>query len=196
MTEAQLTIPDLGSIAGRFERAPTTSGAQPAQKLPLLREVANGIIWALGEWALHLPATKVRAAPDVQVMTRELRQWTDWSQRRLADILGTTHTTIGAAEEGRPLRSSHSGDLRRRLEEAYAVVLRVHLLADRDADRTARLLETAPRVGASSATQLLKDRDPANAYLAALDALNPPVEGMLVGIRPPNHDGATVALHE
>jgi transcriptional regulator with XRE-family HTH domain len=195
VTKDQLTFPDLGAIAVLFQRSPTTSSVQPAQDVQLLHDVANGL-WALGEWFLHFPATKVQPAADVQVMTRELRQWTNWSQRRLADILGTTHTTIGAVEEGRPLRTAHSGDLRRRLEEAYAVVLRVRLLTDGDVDGTAQLLEAAPRAGASSATQLLKDRDPARAYLAALDALNPPAEGMLVGIRPPNHDRATVPLHE
>jgi transcriptional regulator with XRE-family HTH domain len=196
MTEAELTFPDLGTVAGLFERAPTTLSSRQAEEGPLLREVANGVLWALRGWSILLPATKARPAPDVQVMTRELRQWTNWSQRRLADLLGTTHTTIGAVEEGRPLRTSHSGDLRRRLEEAHAVVLRIHLLADRDPDRTAYLLETSPQGGVVSANQLLKDRNPANAYLAALDALNPPVEGLLVGIRPPNEDRATVPLHE
>jgi hypothetical protein len=194
MSNGTLTVQDLSALGERFGQTSTSTSIQQQEERPLLQVLAEGL-WTLGGWALRIPLVGVRPAPDVQVMARELRQWTGWSSRRLAAILDTTHTTIRAVEDGRPLVAGHSGDLRRRLEEAYAVVLRVHMLANRNPQRTVQLLETAPRTGASAAITALKERDPARAYLAALDVLNPPAEGFLVGTYPAPPGRATASLH-
>jgi hypothetical protein len=154
----------------------------------------NRQLWTLGEWILVLPVTAVRRAPDVQRMITEMRAWTGWSKRQLAPVLGTSHTTIVNAEGGRPLLEVRSGDLRRRVPGAHDLIRRVFLLAGRDAQTTARVLETAPANGASP-VDALRSGNSQQAYLAAIDALRPRPTGMLVGGRP-RRSGATAALHE
>lgn len=150
--------------------------------------------WVVGDWALMLPEFVVRPAPDIQRMTAELRGWTVWSSRRLADVLGTSHTTVLRIESGRPLISGHSGDLRRRLSEAHDVVGRVFLLTGRDPGATGQALDIAPPDGIS-AVAALREMQPAKAYLSAIDVLRPRTTGLLVGTRP-RREGATGALHE
>ncbi|MGI8429975.1 MAG: hypothetical protein ACR2OB_11895 [Solirubrobacteraceae bacterium] len=154
----------------------------------------NRPFWIVGDWFLVLPTTVVRRAPDVQRMISEVRASTGWSSRQLARVLGTSHTTVLNAEAGRPLLALRSGDLRRRVGEVHDVVERVHVLAQRDADATSRLLATAPRRG-QSAVDALRAGRPQKAYLAAIDALTPRPNGMLTGGRP-RRPGATAALHD
>ena len=195
MTNGALTVQDVSALAENFGLAPTSASLQRSEERPLLQVLAGGL-WALGEWVLSIPTPRVCPAPDVQVMARDLRQWTGWSTRRLAAILGTTHTTVRAVEEGRPLVAGHSGDLRRRFEEAHAVILRIHVLADRDPHRTVQLLDAVPTNGGVSAITALQERDPSRAYLAALDVLNPPTEGLLLGAYPATPGRAVTPLHE
>ena len=150
--------------------------------------------WTLGEWKIVLPVTAVQRAPDVQRMITEMRAWTGWSKRQLATVLGTSHTTIVNAEGGRPLLEVRSGDLRRRVPGAHDLIRRVFLLAGRDAQTTAHVLETAPTNGVSP-IDALHTGNSEQAYLAAIDALGPRSAGMLVGGRP-RRSGATAALHE
>jgi hypothetical protein len=153
-------------------------------------------IWLLAGWGLKVQLTLPERAPDVQRMISDMRAWTGWSQRRLADVLGTSHTTVGRAEAGRPLVEARSGDLRDRVDRAHAVVQRIFLLAERDAEETARLLETPPSItGGGSAVDGLRTGNPDRAYIAALDVLRPRPTGMLVGSRP-RRGGATSPLHD
>src|SRR5579863_397444 len=69
-------------------------------------------IWTIGVWPIRVPAVVSPAVPRLQRVVREMRERTGWSARRLADIVGSSHTTIINAENGRPLVSGHSGDLR------------------------------------------------------------------------------------
>lgn len=149
----------------------------------------------LGDWLVRVPAPEIRPAPDVQRMTQELRNWTKWSARQLADALSTSHTTVLALENGRPLAAGHSGDLRRSIVDTHTVVSRIFILAGRDARRTAHVLDAAAG-NATSARVLLARGEPAKAYLAALDALRPPTEGLLVGSRPAEPGTATAPLHD
>jgi hypothetical protein len=151
-------------------------------------------LWMLGGWVIVLPAPELHPAPSMQQVARQLRQWTGWSSRRLAEVLETSHTTIRAVEYGRPLVGGHSGDLRRRLTDAHDVVERVFLLADRDPARVSTILDTAPP-GRRSAVDELKAGEPGSAYLAAVDVLRPRRPGLVVGDRS-RRGGATVALHE
>ena len=150
--------------------------------------------WNLGDWRIVLPAPLARPSPGVQRIVRQLREWTGWSARRLAEVVGTSHTTILSVENGRPLVGGHSGDLRDRLTDAHAVIERVHLLAGRDPDMLTRLLETAPPGGTAAIVEL-EAGEPGRAYLAALEVLRPRTPGLLVGDRP-RRSGGSAALHD
>jgi hypothetical protein len=151
-------------------------------------------LWTIGDWPIVVPAPPVDTTPDTQRMIADIRAWTGWSQRQLANVLCTSHTTVRNAEAGRPLRSARSGDLSRRLTHAHEVVERVFLLAGREPRATARVLEAA-RDAAGSATDALRAANYERAYLAAIDVLRPRSTGMLVGSRP-RRSGATVPLHD
>jgi hypothetical protein len=150
--------------------------------------------WSVGDWVIVLPVPELHRAPSMQRAVRELRQWTGWSARRVAEVLGTSHTTIRALEGGRSLVEGHSGNLRRRLTDAHDVAERVLVLADRDPERAGMVLGSAPP-GRRSAAEELRAGDPGRAYLAAIDVLRPPRQGLVVGGRP-RRSGATTALHE
>ncbi len=151
-------------------------------------------LWTLGDWRIVLPAPDLHPAPSTQQLVRQVRQWTRWSTRQLAEVLDTSHTTIRAIENGRTLVGGHSGALRHRLADAHEVVERIFVLANRDAERVAAILDSAPP-GKRSAVEDLRAGEPARAYLAALDALRPRRPGLIVGDRP-RLGGATAALHD
>ena len=151
-------------------------------------------LWTLGGWLLILPASDVRPVPELQWMVRQVRTWTGWSTRRLADAVGTSHTTIRAVENGRPLVGGHSGDLRQRLAAAHEVIERVYLLANRNVERVTAILDAAPP-GRRSPIDELRSGDAAGAYLSALQVLNPSRPGLIVGDHP-RRGGATVPLHD
>jgi hypothetical protein len=150
--------------------------------------------WIVGDWTIVLPETAARPAPEVQRAIADLRGWTGWSARRLADVLGTSHTTVLRIEDGRPLMEGHSGDLRRRVADVHDVVKRIYLLADRDSAATVRLLETRSG-GTDAPVDALQRGDLARAYLRAIDAVRPRETGLLVGGRP-RREGATIPLHD
>lgn len=152
--------------------------------------------WTIGDWPICMPAVVSPAVLRLQRVIREMRERTGWSARRLAEIVGSSHTTIINAENGRPLVSGHSGDLRQRLVESHDLIERVYVLVDRDPERTATILATAPETGRLSAVEELRDSgDPGRAYLAALDVIRPRRTGLVVGDRP-RRDGPTTALHD
>ena len=153
------------------------------------------VIWSVLGYTIQVPLTVPVRAPAERQMITDIRAWTGWSQRRLAEILDTSHTTVRRAEAGRTLMEARSGDLRRRLESTHAVIQRVFLLAGQDPEQTGRLLETVPADGSSTAVDALRCHNPERAYLAAVDLLRPRPTGMLLGNRP-RQGGATTPLHD
>ncbi len=152
--------------------------------------------WTIGQWPIEVPSPSPQTIPRLQRVIREVRGRTGWSARRLADVVGSTHTTIRQAENGRPLMSGHSGDLRQRLLGLHDIVERVYILAGNDPERTATILLTGPAsTGRSAIDELRATGDPGRAYVAALDVLRPRSTGLLVGDRP-RRDEPTTALHE
>lgn len=167
---------------------------------PLVRRVRPQVLkarsgfWIVGDWSFEFPKLPIRPAPDIQQMAIQIRDQTGWSARRLAEVLATSHTTVLQIENGRPLIQGHSGDLRRRLADAHDLVVRVFLMADREPQRTSRLIET-PLPDGESPLDHLRRGDLSRAYLSAIDVLRPRTPGLLVGNRP-RRDGAAAPLHD
>lgn len=155
----------------------------------------HGTFWTIGDWPLRMPDVVPQAVPRLQRVVQEMREKTGWSARRLAEIVGTSHTTILNAENGRPLVSGHSGDLRQRLVQTHDLIERVYVLVQRDPEQTAAILAAAPAGRRDAIEELRVTGDPGRAYLAVLDALRPRRTGLLVGNRP-RRDGPTTALHD
>lgn len=151
-------------------------------------------IWMLGDGCILFPPLEAHPGPEMQRVVKRIREWTGWSARRLADVVVTSHTTILGIEHGRDLVAARSGDLRRRLIDAYQVVERVAVLAGGDRGAVTRLLETAPH-GRRSAVEELQVGEPSRAYVAALDVLRPRKPGLLVGDSP-RRIGGSAALHD
>jgi hypothetical protein len=152
-------------------------------------------IWRIGVWPLLLPEPARLGVPRLERAIAQILDWTGWSARRLADLVGCSHTTIINAAKGRPLISGHSGDLRQRVVAVHDLVERVHLLAGRDRGRVHALLETAPAGRRSGVDELRAGGDAGQAYLSVLDVLRPRRTGLLVGDRP-RRVGPTTALHD
>ncbi|MGH8827625.1 MAG: helix-turn-helix domain-containing protein, partial [Jiangellaceae bacterium] len=147
------------------------------------------------DWWVHIPEPTAQPAPLVQRLPREIRQRTGWSQRKLAKALGSTHPTVRALEEGRS--AARSKDLFDRLLDVHDVVERAFMLAGRDVKESDRLLTTPPADDRASALDLLESRQPAEAYLAALDVLRPRRQtAMMRGMWPARAGEATTALSE
>ena len=184
-----MTLIDTGTI---YEQA---LRGEPLERVVFRAPLNTGsTVWTLGDWALIVPPPIPRPAPEMQRIVSHLKEWTGWSARRLAEVLITSHTTVLGIESGRPLVNGRSGDLRRRLTEMHDVVERIYLLANRDPDTVARLLDTAPP-GRRSAIEEMQAGEAARAYLAAIDVLRPRTPGLLVGNRP-RRGGATAPLHD
>ena len=167
---------------------------------PLPQAVSRPVIdtrdplWLVGDWPLRIPSPSPRPVPESSRLVARLRSRTGWSGRRLAEALGTSHTTIRRIEGGRPLMAAHSGDLWRRLHEVCDVVERVYRLTAENAEATARTLEAVPP-GLRSPLEELQAGESAKAYLNAIEVLRPRRPGLLTGDRP-RRNGATAPLHE
>lgn len=169
---------------------------EPLQRpVPQLAIDTRGSIWRVGDWAVDLPLSLPRPVPEAARLIALVRDRTGWSARRLARILGVSHSTVLRIADGQHPAAAHSGDLPVRLRNTYDVVDRIHLLLMRDPAATARILDAAPPNGRSPAEEL-RAGNPAEAYLAAIDILRPSqAPGLLIGDRP-RRDGATAPMHE
>src|SRR5713101_557597 len=63
-------------------------------------------IWRVGDWALGLPPSPPRPVPEATRLITLVRDRTSWSARKLADILGVSHTTVLRIEDGRRQESA------------------------------------------------------------------------------------------
>jgi transcriptional regulator with XRE-family HTH domain len=159
------------------------------------RPVHSSLVPSIFDTWVRLPEAAEYTKPRPQQQVEQIRARTGWSQRRLAQVLRTTHPTIKAVEQGHTVVRVH--DLPARLAEAHRLVQRIFLLAGNSAIEANRLLVTAPAPGQQSAVDLLKDRQPDAAYLAALAVLRPPRESpMMTGIWPSRAGTATTSLED
>lgn len=127
---------------------------------------------------VRVPELIPRPSPRSQRLTREIRRQTGWSNRQLARVLEISHPTVRALEEGR----SRPGDseLLARLVEVDAVVSRVSMLTGQEVSETRRILESGPSGSGRSPVELLRTRQPSEAYLAAMDVIRPPERSPLM----------------
>lgn len=145
---------------------------------------------------IDVPEYRPARAPQAQWLVRDVKVATHWSARFIANLLGTTHPTVAALLDGRAAGGRHLPELHARLRELHEVVTRVHTIAGDDPEETVRLLTAAP-AGAVPAVDLLRRRDPAAAYLAAVDVARPPRSGRLMtGLFPVRGGEATAALED
>lgn len=110
---------------------------------------------------------------DPQRLALELHDWTGWSDRTLAQVLGTSHPTVRALLEGRGATTSRTAAVRARLRAVHEVVGRVNALAGGSASATGRVLGELPLGGTRRPLDYLCAGDMPAAYLAAMDLLRP-----------------------
>lgn len=142
-------------------------------------------------WVVIPPPEDVDS-PALAERLRDVAAWTGWSDRRLAEVLGTTHPTVAAARRGREI--TRVPDLADRIAGVHRVIERVAALCDRDVSEIVRLLEARPS-GDRSAIDHIKAGNWSKAYVAVLDARGPALAG-LMGSDLPRRQPGTVALED
>lgn len=187
--------------AVRWSTVTTTLYDAALRGEPLQRPVTHPTIdtrspiWRVGDWAVGLPPSPPRPVPEATRLITLIRDRTGWSARRLAEILRVSHSTVRRIAGGQRPEPAHSGDLLLHLRNTYDVVDRIYLVLTRDPQATGRTLDDAPP-GRRSPAEELRAGNPAEAFLAAIDLIQPPrPPGLLTGDRP-RRDGATAPLHE
>jgi hypothetical protein len=110
---------------------------------------------------------------DPQRLALELHDWTGWSDRTLAQVLGTSHPTVRALLEGRGATTSRTAAVRARLRAVHEVVGRVYALAGGSASATRWVLSELPLGRTRRSVDYLSAGDMPAAYLAAMDLLRP-----------------------
>jgi hypothetical protein len=134
---------------------------------------------------------------DAQRQASELQSWTDWSDRTLAQVLGTTHPTVRALLQGRGATTSRTASVRVQLREVHELVARIHALTGGNAALTARALSELPPRSDRRPLDYLRAGDVGQAYLAALDIVRPAArdtEGLLSADWPVRAGEASVEL--
>jgi hypothetical protein len=143
------------------------------------------------EMPYQLPTYVVDDVPDDTRMLSDLKSWTGWSNRKLAEIIGTTHPTIRALSDGRVVITPRNREYRRRLHSVHSVVERVFLLAGRDQHRTRTLL--SDDTAGNSAMRQLANGEIGAAYATVLEAVSPPRPPLITSWSPLSPRGRTVA---
>ena len=151
-------------------------------------------IWVIGDWPIKVPEQEPIEALTSAIMVRLIHDWTGWSIRHLAELLNTSHTTVGEIERGRPIYPQRSGDLEQRVEMLHKIVERLYLATDRNSELLRKICRTKASNG-QSFNELIKSDRPEMAYVAALQILTPRSKGLLINERPKTGD-ATAALHD
>lgn len=118
-----------------------------------------------------LPVPTQEPGPEESRMATDIQAWTGWSNRTLAEVIGTTHPTIRALRDGNFVVYPRNREYRQRLRTAHGVVGRAFQLAKRDARQTNALL--SDRSNGESPMQHLIRGDVTGAYRCVLDLLQP-----------------------
>jgi len=138
---------------------------------------------------LFMEPYRPRRVPELALIISRLADRTGWSNRRIAEVVGTTHPTIQAMKSGRtPERRPELADA---LFKTAEVVEKISRLAEHDQMTLKAILGSRGSDGRTP-LQLLAAGEYAKAYLRSLDVLNGPREtpGLLnvVQVRQPGQD--------
>lgn len=106
-------------------------------------------------------------SPGESRMATELRAWTGWSDRLLAEVVGTTHPTIRALRSGHIVLSMRNHNYHQRLPAVHAFMSRIYQLAGRSPQRVNALLTDTSLDQAP--IERLKAGDVTAAYRTVLD---------------------------
>ncbi len=139
---------------------------------------------------IQLPAAPAEPVSRLPRLLRESRAATGWSQREIAEILGTSHTTIRRLEADGKV-SIKSRDIAAKVPHLHAVLLRLARAAG-SASALATALVTP--VGDTTAATLLQKGNWPRAFTTALDAVRGPRPEMLGAPPGPTPSDATREL--
>lgn len=143
-----------------------------------------------------IPQPDVTKAPALMARLRQLKAWTGWSSRTLAEAIGTTHPTVEAILRG-DSQLTRLPQVARRVATLYELAARLYMVVGEDPNELDRVMRAQPSPDRASPFALLGSGDPADAYLAALDVITPPrTGGMMRGRYPARPGEATVALDD
>jgi hypothetical protein len=188
----------MTALAGTLYDAGLTTGTDEGTVIyPVRSPIAQEFRSFFSTWVLLTP-WRPSSILDAQQQARELQGWTDWSDRTLAQVLGTTHPTVRALLEGRGATTSRTTTVRARLREVHEMVARVHALSGGSAVVTARTFAELPPGSNQRPLDYLKAGEVAHAYLAALDILRPAprdVDGLLAADWPVRAGEASAELY-
>lgn len=144
----------------------------------------------------HIPASEPSRVPRTQEQLRQVKEWTGWSSRTLAQAIGTSHPTVDAILRGRSQLVRVPG-LVHRIMVLHMLVSRLWTVVGGDRIELTRVLSEPPVGNRPSALEMLEADDVPGSYLAALDVLAPPRTGGMMRGRFPRRAGeAWVPLHE
>jgi hypothetical protein len=188
----------MTTLTGTLYDAGLTTGTDEGTVIyPVRLKTAQEFRNFFSLWVLLSP-WRPSSMLDAQQQARELQRWTEWSDRTLAQVLGTTHPTVRALLEGRGATSSRTTTVRARLRNVHEMVARVHALSGGSSIVTARTLAELPPGSSERPLDYLQAGEIAHAYLAALDILRPAprgVEGLLSADWPVRAGEASAELH-
>jgi hypothetical protein len=130
--------------------------------------VTEKVFDLFSSWLLE-PIYEPQPVPSLARTVKRLVERTGWSNRSLADIVGTTHPTIQAIKLGR--EPERHPDLAQALFRTAEVVEKISRLANGN-QGTLRLILNSRGSEGGTPLQLLAAGEYAKAYLRALDMLN------------------------
>ena len=144
----------------------------------------------------RIPPSESPTVPRLQESLRQIKDWTGWSSRALAEATGTTHPTVESILHGRS-RLPRVPGLARRVVALHELVSRLRVVVAGDRAELTRVLTEEPSRGGPSALTVLGSGEVPAAYLSALDVLRPPRVGAMMRGRFPSRPGeASVALDD
>jgi hypothetical protein len=162
---------------------------EPMRPIRTLQQLLEHPGWTIPEQAVAGPVRLTQRLGDVKA-------WTGWSARALAEVTGTSHPTINAVLQGQAATLTRAPGLATRIRQLHDLVSRLQIVVGGDSAELTRALKDRPAPGRRSAAEELAAGEPADAYLAALDVLSPPrTTGMMRSRFPARPGEASSALN-
>ena len=162
----------MTSLTGIYDTGVRTASDDGTVVYSPVRTAARELRQFFALWISQSPQ-RLSHILDPQRLALELHDWTGWSDRILAQVLGTSHPTVRALLEGRGANTSRTAAVRARLRAVHEVVARVHALTGGSSLATGRVLGELSESGVRRPVDHLSAGDMTAAYLAAIEILRP-----------------------